>query len=103
MKYTGVCDQCGGPPVARLGEGYSSTLVGYGKCRVDSEKFHDDNCQAGEFRCAAGHTFLIYRRRKCGDEDGGSACSWQGAPSCFICNAVHVDWPKVPVVERERR
>jgi hypothetical protein len=112
MKYTGVCDKCGGQAVARIGVGYSSTLVGYGRCDVNSEHLHDDNCQAGSFRCAEGHTFPIYRRRRCGDENGpiikgwirgpaGPACDWTGRESCNICSANHVDWPDVPVEERE--
>lgn len=100
FKYTGVCDKCGGTAVGRVGTGYSSTLVEYGSCKTDPSKQHDGNCQGAMFRCANGHDFLIYRLRRCGDEEGGSACEWTGRKECSTCSAVHVDWPEVPVVER---
>jgi hypothetical protein len=88
-----TCKTCG-EPIAQLGVGESTTLVGFSSPPGHN---HDDNCVKRVYSCANGHRVVLSRRRRC------PVCDWVGNAECFCHDGPKVDeWPDVPTVATHR-
>ena len=87
------CDTCG-LPIAQLGTGEYSTLVGYSSPPGHN---HDDNCLKRVYAGENGHRVILSLRRRC------PACDWVGQDACGCHEGPKVDaWPDAPSVAVSR-